>query len=139
MPGDIRQRFLKNTINGMLIFEGQIIKTIHFQGCFDPGLMEYTQQYENSLHFSPRFQEYAKKLVEYLVEKYNLRGKSIIDIGCGKGDFLKMIVTEGNNKGFGFDPSYEPALDDENYDIDFILDFYSPKYNEKNHYPQYSI
>ena len=31
---------------------------------FDPSLMEYTQEYENSLHFSPRFQEYATALAE---------------------------------------------------------------------------
>ena len=70
--------------------------------------MEYTQSYENSLHFSPGFQKFAADLADRLITRYNLRGKDVIDIGCGKGDFLKLICARGGNRGVGFDPSYVP-------------------------------
>ncbi len=102
-----------------------------FNSAFQPELMEYTQEYENSLHFSMRFQEYAENLVDYLISKYELKNKTVIDVGCGKGDFLKMITKSGGNKGIGFDPSYVPDESDKDLkDVEFVLDFYSDKYSK---------
>jgi len=101
-----------------------------FNTAFDPSVMEYTQSYENSLHFSPRFQAYATALASRLIATYGIRGKHVIDIGCGKGDFLAMLCLQGENTGVGFDPSYVP----ENTDaaaaakMEIIRDFYSPRY-----------
>ncbi|MEM7332684.1 MAG: class I SAM-dependent methyltransferase [Chloroflexota bacterium] len=95
---------------------------------FDPALMEYTQEYENSLHFSAKFQEFATGLAKGLVERHGLYNKDIVEIGAGKGDFLLMMAEMGNNRGWGFDPSYVP---DEAYsaeNVTFIQDFYSEKY-----------
>lgn len=95
---------------------------------FNPSLMEYTQEYENSLHFSPRFQEYATALADGLVEKYNLRDKDIVEIGAGKGDFLIMLCEMRGNRGWGYDPSYVP---EEGYiapNVTFVQDFYTQKY-----------
>ncbi len=95
---------------------------------FDPSLMEYTQEYENSLHFSPRFQEYATALADGLVAKYDLRDKDIVEIGAGKGDFLIMLCAMQGNRGWGYDPSYVP---DEGYtapNVTFVQDFYTEKY-----------
>src|SRR3989339_1751296 len=36
---------------------------------FDPALMEYRETYDNSLHFSPHFQEYARSLAMRLMDK----------------------------------------------------------------------
>lgn len=96
---------------------------------FDPSRMHYTQAYENSLHFSPRFQEYASSLARHLVERYDLHHKTIVEIGSGKGDFLLMLCEIGDNRGLGFDPSYDPALvENEPEQITFIQDFYSERY-----------
>jgi len=102
-----------------------------FNCAFDPKLMEYTQQYENSLHFSQLFQGYAKELAKRLIETYNLHGKSIIEIGCGKGEFLTLLCEMGGNQGVGFDPSYENVgkkISTESAKITFIKDFYSERY-----------
>jgi len=101
-----------------------------FNLAFDPGLMEYTQDYENSLHFSPRFQGYAESLAARLIERYDLHGKDIIEIGCGKGDFLRLLCELGGNRGVGFDPSYVPEQNDNATAgrITFIRDFYSERY-----------
>ena len=81
-----------------------------FNLIYQPELVEYLPTYENSLHFSPRFQEYIDALATYLIERYNLRGKEIIDIGCGRGDFLALMCERGGNRGLGFDSSFDPAI-----------------------------
>lgn len=100
-----------------------------FNLAFDPSLVEYDSEYENSLFFSPRFQEYAKGLAASLVESYDLHEKSIVEIGSGRGDFLRLLCELGDNQGVGFDPSFAP---DENFQrderIQFIADFFSEKY-----------
>lgn len=98
---------------------------------FDPSLMEYTQEYENSLHFSPRFQAYATALADGLIAKYDLRDKDIVEIGAGKGDFLIMLCATQKNRGWGYDPSYVP---DEGYtapNVTFVQDFYTEKYTNQ--------
>lgn len=79
-----------------------------FNRAFSPELLAYDQQYENSLHFSRRFDDYIRDLAQDLVERLDLRSKDIIEIGCGKGDFLALLCELGDNRGVGFDPTYEP-------------------------------
>ncbi len=98
---------------------------------FDPSLMEYNQEYENSLHFSPRFQEYATSLADGLVEKYNLRDKDIVEIGAGKGDFLIMLCSMQGNRGWGYDPSYVPEDGYTAPNVTFVQDFYTEKYTSQ--------
>lgn len=96
---------------------------------FDPQLVAYAQGYENSLHFSPRFQTYAQALADRLVTDYGLHQRTIVEIGAGQGDFLQMLCERGDNQGTGFDPSYipTPALEDDPR-LAFIQDYYSEKY-----------
>ena len=99
---------------------------------FDPSLMQYTQQYENSLHFSPHFQGYARELATQLVKKYHLQGKTIIEIGCGSGEFLSMLCEGGENRGVGFDPSFAGKREDSvlSEHLTFIKGYYSEAYAE---------
>lgn len=101
-----------------------------FNLAFDSKLMEYSHDYENSLHFSPRFQEYARSLALRLLERYQLYDKDIIEIGSGRGDFLRLLCQLGGNRGVGFDPSYgrEPSESTDADQITFIRDFYSERY-----------
>lgn len=99
-----------------------------FNQAFDPSATVYDAQYENSLHFSPRFQEYAHWLAQYLVEQHDLHGKAIVEIGSGKGDFLKLLCQVGGNTGTGFDPSYEPLPGEHDPNVSFIRDVYSDRY-----------
>ena len=75
---------------------------------FDQTLMQYSAAYENSLHFSQRFQQWAQETAGRLVRQYQLYNKDIIEIGCGQGDFLEILQRLGNNRVLGFDPSYKP-------------------------------
>jgi SAM-dependent methyltransferase len=87
----------------------------------------YDTEYENSLHFSPSFQCYAKALAAQLVERYRLRNKTIVEIGCGKGEFLAMLCELGENRGVGFDPSYANGRGNRaaGGGITYIQEFYS--------------
>ena len=115
--GDIRLAFCKHC--------GGISNIV-----FDPAKLGYSQDYENSLHYSARFQEYATELANRLVKNHDLHDKTIIEIGCGKGDFLVSLCELGNNKGFGFDNSYVKRDEYEGLgnQVTFIQDFYSDKY-----------
>lgn len=72
---------------------------------FDENLMQYTAGYDNALHFSPRFREYAEKLGARLVRDYDLKDKKVAEIGCGDGYFMDLMVRHGAASGIGFDPS----------------------------------
>jgi hypothetical protein len=100
---------------------------------FDPALMEYTQQYENSLHFSPRFQQFAEELAQRLIAQFDMRNKDIVEIGSGKGEFLAMLCEMGNNRGYGYDPSYvpDPTLEQAGGRITFVQDMYTEKYTDQ--------
>ncbi len=101
-----------------------------FNMAFNPDLMQYDQDYENSLHGSPRFQEYAKSAAANLVARYDLHDKVIIEIGCGRGDFLMLLCELRGNRGVGFDPSYtiKRASGVGKERITFFQDFYSERY-----------
>ena len=95
-----------------------------FNGAFEVGLVEYDQQYENSLHFSPSFQAYADALVNHLIDRYQLAGKMVIDVGGGKGEFLEALCARAGCAGIGFDPSYIPN-EQRSDRVTFIQDYYT--------------
>jgi SAM-dependent methyltransferase len=80
-----------------------------FNPAFDPKLVEYSQRYDNSLFFSPTFQEYSRATAERLVETYGVRGKTVLEIGAGGGDFLRLVADVGGNAGIGIDPASQPG------------------------------
>ncbi|MGR9099760.1 MAG: class I SAM-dependent methyltransferase [Gammaproteobacteria bacterium] len=77
-----------------------------FNTAFDPRLTQYNGLYEETQSFSPTFRAYHKQLARKLIRRHGLKGKNIIEIGCGKGAFLNLLCGLGNNHGLGFDPSY---------------------------------
>lgn len=101
-----------------------------FNVAFDPSMHEYSSRYEETQGFSPTFNTFHRDLANYLIDRYNLYNKDIIEIGCGKGEFLTMLCELGGNRGVGFDPSYlnERNQSEVKNQITFVRDFYSEKY-----------
>lgn len=95
---------------------------------FDPALHEYSSRYEETQAFSPTFNQFQEALARKLIERYNLRNRDIIEIGCGKGEFLRLLCELGNNRGIGLDPAYVPERNPPTERIQFIKDLYSEKY-----------
>lgn len=79
-----------------------------FNEAFDPALLEYGKDYDNTQRHSPFFGEYMEELGRYLLNEEGVRGMRVVEVGCGKGDFLRLLVgdPEVGNTGHGFDPSY---------------------------------
>lgn len=101
-----------------------------FNTVFDPALITYSEDYENSLHFSPRFRAYAEALAKQLIDTHDLRGKVMVDLGCGQGDFLKLVCKLGGVRGIGLDPTLDGEAGSRRNDgpITFITDSYSERY-----------
>ena len=97
---------------------------------FDQSRVDYSSVYEDQQCFSSTFNAFAENLATHLIGKYNLRNKRILEIGCGKGDFLALLCELGNNSGVGIDPAYvnnriQSAISDR---LMFIRDYYSESY-----------
>ncbi|MDX1468218.1 MAG: class I SAM-dependent methyltransferase [Acidimicrobiia bacterium] len=75
---------------------------------FDARLVDYSQPTEESQAFSPRFNEFAAWLADELVRRFDLEGKSVLEVGCGKGDFLSLLAQRGISRGLGIDPGFLP-------------------------------
>jgi SAM-dependent methyltransferase len=88
----------------------------------------YTQGYEDQQGFSQTWLKFITGVTESFINKYGIRNKDIIEIGCGKGDFLELICQLGNNRGIGIDPAYVPGKLDEKPYLRFIREFYSEKH-----------
>ncbi|MDS4028144.1 MAG: class I SAM-dependent methyltransferase [Candidatus Contendobacter sp.] len=97
---------------------------------FDPKLTEYSGRYEETQGFSETFNAFHRDLAQRLIDRYQLRDKDILEIGCGKGEFLLLLAELGNNRGVGFDPAYreERVLGKTVNQVRFIKDFYSEQY-----------
>jgi hypothetical protein len=97
---------------------------------FDGAANNYCTEYEETQGFSPRFRAFAKSLAERWIEKYDIRNKRILEIGCGKGEFLALMCELGDNRGIGIDPAYVPERNPSCAagQIEFIQDFYSDAY-----------
>ncbi|HSF85894.1 MAG TPA: class I SAM-dependent methyltransferase [Acidimicrobiia bacterium] len=75
---------------------------------FDDELAEYSQRYEETQGFSARFLEFATDLATHWVYRYDLTGKDVLEIGCGKGEFLVLMADAGIGSGIGIDPGVKP-------------------------------
>lgn len=100
---------------------------------FDPKWSAYAPNYEDQQSFSPTFNRFAKDLAQQLIDKYDLHNKSIVEIGCSKGDFLHLLCELGNNRGVGIDPSAVPGrVESSAADrVTLIQDYYSEKYADQ--------
>lgn len=78
---------------------------------FDQNLLRYRPGYDNALHYSGRYRQYAEEEARRLLARYRLAGRRVVEIGCGDGAFLKLFRQLGRCEGIGFEPSYDPGTD----------------------------
>ncbi|GGD72130.1 class I SAM-dependent methyltransferase [Croceicoccus mobilis] len=112
------------------------IRLTHCAGCgfifnaaFRAGASEYSERYEETQGFSPTFSRFHTRLAQELIDTHDLNGKEILEVGCGKGEFLLLLSHLGGNNCLGVDPS---ALPDRIKDapgaerVTLIRDFFTP-------------
>jgi SAM-dependent methyltransferase len=76
-----------------------------FNAAWNPERTIYSDQYEETQGFSPTFNTFNRSIAEELISSYNIRDKTVLEIGCGKGEFLTLICKLGGNRGIGYDPT----------------------------------
>ena len=101
-----------------------------FNSEFDTEWDYYTQGYEDQQGFSPTFVKFITGVTERFIDKYNIRNKTVIEIGCGKGDFTRLICALGDNQGIGIDPAWVPGRGEPNPNVRFITEFYSQAHSK---------
>ncbi|MEO1018147.1 MAG: class I SAM-dependent methyltransferase, partial [Pseudomonadota bacterium] len=80
-----------------------------FNAAFDSAKVDYASATEESQHFSGTFNRFAKQLIAEIACLYDLEDKNILEIGCGKGDFIRELVLQTKSVGFGIDPGFLSA------------------------------
>ena len=101
-----------------------------FNATWDAQRTVYSDQYEETQGFSPTFNAFNRAIAEELVSSYDIRGKTVLEIGCGKGEFLNVICELGGNRGIGYDPSFVPARQRSEQDVRFVREFFTEETNE---------
>ncbi|PIE25642.1 MAG: hypothetical protein CSA62_00560 [Planctomycetota bacterium] len=77
-----------------------------FNSSFDPNKIEYLGDYETSLHASARFCDWAAALATRLIQEHELENRCVLEIGCGRGEFLALFAKRCI--AVGFDQSFDP-------------------------------
>ncbi len=76
-----------------------------YNTAFDLSKTEYSGRYEETQGFSPTFSRFHRELAARLIERHDLAGKRVLEIGCGKGEFLLLLSQMAGVTGLGVDPS----------------------------------
>ncbi len=103
----------------------------------------YYKEVIRSSTFSEEMKKFRLKQFEKFVEKYSLKDKKIVEIGCGKGEYLSLIkqfgvkaygleyseesvkecINQGLNVSKGFVESSTYVIDNAPFDMFFLLNF----------------
>jgi SAM-dependent methyltransferase len=99
-----------------------------FNTAFDFSKLSYGDDYANDQTWSPAFSAYVDGLVRHLVEERGVRDSTVVEVGCGRGYFLRRLVEYpgANNRGIGFDPSYSGPDSDLDGRLRFERRYYGP-------------
>jgi len=79
-----------------------------FNAAWKPDRTTYSTEYEETQGFSPTFTAFQGEQARDLVNRYGVFDKDVVEIGCGKGEFLTLLCELGRNRGIGYDPSFVP-------------------------------
>lgn len=79
--------------------------TLIWNRSFEPAAIAYAPGYENPLHHALDFRAYADDLAAELVVRHGLAGRHVVEVGCGDGHMLDLMVKHGAATATGFDPS----------------------------------
>jgi SAM-dependent methyltransferase len=97
-----------------------------WNAAFDPARMRYEEDYESTQAVSPTFNAFHERLARDVIARFDLRGKQVVEIGCGQGEFLIMLAELGGNRGIGFDRVHRGGAD--HPAVEFVKDFYAEPY-----------
>ena len=99
---------------------------------FDQTLNEYGSRYEETQGFSATFRQFNRGVAEQLIRRHGLEGRTVLEIGCGKGEFLALLCELGVGAGIGFDPAFiDDRLQTSARDrLRFVTELYSEQHTD---------
>lgn len=96
---------------------------------FRSDLVDYSVPTEESQAYSPRFRQFSDSLARDLWERFRLEDKTVLEVGCGKGDFLVSLARLGVGRATGIDPGFmTDRAAPEVAGITFVRDWYDERY-----------
>lgn len=90
-------------VGDLMLIQDPVTGIVH-NSAFRPELMTYDETYQNEQGYSKAFEQHLYQVIEII--RRNFIGKTILEIGCGKGKFLKLMRDQGFSVA-GIDPAYE--------------------------------
>ena len=73
---------------------------------FDCSVIEYDESYQHSQACSERFLSHMENVLSLLKERFPQNAK-MVEVGCGKGDFIELAQKDGHFDVIGFDAAYD--------------------------------
>lgn len=96
---------------------------------FDAVAVRYDNDYAFSMFQSSVFREFLTDIAQDLIERFDLRGRAVLEIACGDGAFLELLCDLGCNDGVGVDPTVAPRRISKNaHVVEFVQDLYTEHY-----------
>ena len=87
----------------------EVVNLIIYQ-CSKCGLIQhnlepvvYYKEVIRAVAFSPEMGKFRKNQLKKWISKNNLQKKNILEVGCGKGEYLKLIQQAGGEQVFGIE------------------------------------
>ena len=102
-----------------------------FNATFDEAAVPYDGAYENRQCFSAAFNGHLEALAGGITRRNRLKGGRILEVGCGKGDFLRLLCRTAGATGDGYDTTFEPTGRPEAAGLQFFRHYVGP--SEINH------
>ena len=99
-----------------------------FNESFDKSLIFYDESYDNTRKYSSIYKNYLTYLSEICANYLN-NDDIVMEIGCGKGDFLKNLSDTTGCKAVGYDCTYDGKKEYKNK-ILFHKKYYQPQNNQ---------
>lgn len=85
------------------------------------------------------WKQHMSRLIDILVDQYDCRGKTLLDIGCGDGGFLKLLIERNlDNRCIGFEPGIE-ALNARKNGLEVYQDYFVPEKSLRQIRPDFLI
>ncbi|WP_426697568.1 class I SAM-dependent methyltransferase [Aeromonas hydrophila] len=96
---------------------------------FDPKKAAYDNNYQNSQAHSDIFNAHMKGMFG-IIKKYIPKGGLVVEVGCGKGDFVELMESDSSFSVIGYDATYDgdnPLIEkrylsfNDKIDADFVI------------------
>lgn len=94
----------KNCPRGEIRLVENLETGLVYNAAFRTELMVYDSNYNNEQSLSPQFRNHLQQVAE--IVKSTLGNRNLVEVGCGKGFFLEMLLDQGVDIE-GCDPAYE--------------------------------